>query len=56
VECDRSPTFPIIEKADLYRFLAAAQHDEVSAEPEFRDWLKQKLSMPYEVDPKDWTT
>jgi Uma2 family endonuclease len=46
VDCDRSPTFPIIEKADLYRFLTAAQQDEVSAELEFRAWLKQKLSMP----------
>jgi Uma2 family endonuclease len=46
VECDRSPTFPIIEKADLYRFLTAAQQDEVSAELEFRAWLKQKLSTP----------
>jgi Uma2 family endonuclease len=46
LECDRSPTFPIIEKADLYRFLTAAQQDEVSAELEFRAWLKQKLSMP----------
>jgi Uma2 family endonuclease len=46
VECDRSPTFPIVEKADLYRFLIAAQQDEVSAELEFRAWLKQKLSTP----------
>jgi Uma2 family endonuclease len=43
VECDRSPTFPIVEKTDLYRFLEAAQQDEVSAELEFRAWLKQKL-------------
>jgi Uma2 family endonuclease len=42
VECDRSPTFSIIEKTDLYRFLEAAQQDEVSAELEFRAWLKQK--------------
>jgi Uma2 family endonuclease len=44
VECDRSPTFPTVEKADLYQFLEAAQQDEVSAELEFRAWLKQKLS------------
>jgi Uma2 family endonuclease len=46
IECDRSPTFPIVEKADLYRFLEAAQQDEVSAELEFRAWLQQKRLTP----------
>ena len=44
VECDRSPTFAIVEKADLYRFLAAAQQDEIEAETDFRAWVKQILS------------
>lgn len=35
-ECDRSPTFPIVEKTDLYHFLAQAQQDEIEAERSFR--------------------
>jgi Uma2 family endonuclease len=42
VECDRSPTFPIIEKTDLYQFLEAALLDEVEAETNFRQWVRQK--------------
>ena len=49
VECDRSPTFAIVEKADLYRFLAAAQQDEIEAEVSFRAWVKQILSREGEV-------
>jgi Uma2 family endonuclease len=43
VEVTHSPTFPGLEKADLYRFLAAAQQDEVAAEISFRGWVKEKL-------------
>jgi Uma2 family endonuclease len=43
VECDRSPTFAIVEKSDLYRFLDAAQLDEVEAEKTFRAWVRQTL-------------
>jgi Uma2 family endonuclease len=41
VECDRSPTFPLIEKNDLYQFLERALLDEVSAEIDFRQWVRQ---------------
>jgi Uma2 family endonuclease len=43
-EVDHSPTFPWVEKADLYRFLAEAQQDEVEAEVNFRTWVRQQLS------------
>jgi Uma2 family endonuclease len=43
VEVDQSPTFSIVEKADLYQFLAACQQDEVNAELNFRTWVKEKL-------------
>lgn len=42
VERDRSPTFPLVEKTDLYRFLEAALLDEVNAEISFRQWVRQK--------------
>ncbi len=42
VERDRSPTFPIVEKADLYRFLEAALLNEVSAEINFRQWVREQ--------------
>lgn len=42
VERDRSPTFPLIEKTDLYQFLEAALLDEVSAEINFRQWVQQQ--------------
>jgi Uma2 family endonuclease len=48
---DRSPTFPMVEKADLYRFIEQARQDEVAAEIEFRSWVRQKLEMA----PKNWT-
>jgi Uma2 family endonuclease len=43
VECDRSPTFPIIEKTDLYQFLETALLDEVTAEINFRQWVQQQV-------------
>jgi Uma2 family endonuclease len=43
IESERSPTFPIVEKSDLYRFLAEAVQDEVEAELNFRQWVREKL-------------
>ena len=43
-EVEHSPTFPWIEKEELYRFLVAAQQDEVEAEINFRSWVKEKLA------------
>jgi Uma2 family endonuclease len=43
LECDRSPTFPIIEKPDLYQFLETALLDEATAEVNFRQWVRQKI-------------
>ncbi len=43
LERDRSPTFPIVEKTDLYQFLEAAFLDEVSAEIAFRQWVRQQI-------------
>ncbi|MEL6381964.1 MAG: Uma2 family endonuclease [Cyanobacteria bacterium J06626_18] len=40
---DRSPTFSLIAKTDLYRFLQVALVDEVTAEVEFRQWVRQRL-------------
>jgi Uma2 family endonuclease len=44
-EVSHSPTFPWVEKADLYRFLAEARLDEVDAEVNFRQWVRQRLSV-----------
>lgn len=44
VECDRSFTFPIVTKPDLYQFLETALQDEVTAEVNFRQWVKQQTS------------
>lgn len=44
IECDRSSTFPMVEKANLYRFLAESKVNEMQAERNFRTWLQQKLS------------
>lgn len=41
-EYETSPTFPIVQKEDLYRFLANAQKDEVVAEQQFRSWIRQQ--------------
>ncbi|MBT9317517.1 Uma2 family endonuclease [Leptothoe spongobia] len=43
VEQDKSPTFPLVEKADLYKFLETALVDEVAAEVDFRQWVRQQL-------------
>ncbi|XGW00454.1 MAG: Uma2 family endonuclease [Leptolyngbya sp. BL-A-14] len=43
VEHDHSPTFPLVEKTDLYQFLEAALLDEVSTEIDFRQWVRQQL-------------
>ena len=45
VECDRPPTFPLIEKANLYQFLEAALLDEVTAEINFRQWVRQQVEV-----------
>lgn len=42
-ERDRSATFPIAEKRDLYEFLAAANGDEVAAEQAFRAALRDRV-------------
>ncbi len=43
-ECDRSPTFPAVCKDDLYQFLTASQTDEVTAEINFRTWLRTQIN------------
>jgi Uma2 family endonuclease len=43
-EVSHSPTFPWVEKADLYRFLDEARLDEVDAEVNFRQWVRERLS------------
>lgn len=42
-EQEQSLTFPLVEKADLYRFLETALVDEVAAEKTFRQWVRQQL-------------
>jgi len=42
-ECDRSPTFPLVTKPDLYNFLATAMTDEVTAEIDFRQWVRARI-------------
>lgn len=39
-ECDRSPTFPIVPKEQLYLFLDQAQSNEIAAERNLREWLR----------------
>ncbi|OIP71622.1 MAG: hypothetical protein AUK43_05490 [Oscillatoriales cyanobacterium CG2_30_40_61] len=43
-ECDRSPTFPGVEKEYLYKFLEQAQQDEIDAEKAFREFIKAKIT------------
>ncbi len=43
VEADCSPTFPMVERSDLYRFLETAMLNEVAAETEFRRWVRSQL-------------
>jgi hypothetical protein len=42
-ECDRSPTFPIVDKDDLYQFLEQAQQDEIKTAKAFRELVKAKV-------------
>ncbi|MGB3301037.1 MAG: hypothetical protein WBA76_22435 [Phormidesmis sp.] len=44
VERDRPPTFPMIKKSDLYSFLQEAVLNEVSAEINFRRWVREQLA------------
>ncbi len=41
---DRSPTFPLVAKPDLYGFLQTAIADEVTAEVDFRQWVRTQIS------------
>jgi Uma2 family endonuclease len=43
-ELDRSSTFPLVAKEDLYRFLEQAQVDEVEAEVNFRQWVRAAIA------------
>lgn len=43
IEQAYSPIFPIIEKRDLYRFLESALLDEMAAEINFRQWVREEL-------------
>ena len=43
VECDRSPTFPLFQKEQLYNFLVEAEQDENAAEIKFRAMVKEIL-------------
>ncbi|MEB3292525.1 MAG: Uma2 family endonuclease [Synechococcales bacterium] len=43
---DRSPTFPMMEKTELYQFLELAFQDEVAAELELRQQLQTKRPLP----------
>lgn len=42
-ECDRSVIFPIVSKTDLYTFLETALLDEVTAEIDFRQWVRKQV-------------
>jgi Uma2 family endonuclease len=44
VEVDRSPTFGIIAKEDFYNFLDIAFRDEIAAEIEFRQLIRQRCA------------
>lgn len=43
VERDRSPTFRIVPKEQLYQFLAICLQDEVEAEISFRAWVRSQV-------------
>ncbi|KKI98899.1 Uma2 family endonuclease [Prochlorothrix hollandica] len=47
--CDRSPTFPWIEKQCLYDFLAEAEQDEIEAEQNLREFVQQSLHQPDQI-------
>lgn len=42
-ECNRSPSLPMVEKDDLYSFLQQAQQDEIEAEQNFRQLIREKV-------------
>jgi Uma2 family endonuclease len=42
-ECDKSPTFSVAAKDDLYQFLATGQTDEVAVKLDFRTWLRTQI-------------
>lgn len=42
-ELSQSPTFPTIEKAQLYQFLAASEQDEIAAEAQLRQQLRSSV-------------
>lgn len=42
-ESEKSQIFPIIEKNELYAFLAQAQQDEIEAERTFRSYIQTKV-------------
>lgn len=41
-EVEHSPTFPWVEKMQLYRFLEQCQRGEVAAEKNFRKWMQER--------------
>jgi hypothetical protein len=43
-ELNRSSTFPLVAKEDLYRFLEQVQVDEVEAEVNFRQWVRAAIA------------
>ena len=43
IEQDRSPTFPFVQKTDLYAFLEAALIREMSAEAKLRKWIREQI-------------
>lgn len=44
VERQTSPTFLLVEKADLFRFLNQAMLDEIGAEIDFRQWVRERIA------------
>lgn len=42
-EVERSPTFPLFDKSDLYQFLEQGRQDEVEAELALREWVRQQV-------------
>jgi Uma2 family endonuclease len=42
VEVEQSPTFPWVEKVQLYRFLEQCKRGEVAAEKDFRRWVRAR--------------
>ena len=40
---EQSPTFPKIEKEQLYRFLKLAKDDEIEVVQVLREWYRQQV-------------